>query len=412
LLLCGAFTATWNAVGVSVIQLADVFLLAALSLSGLLVLFGGVRVHIAWWLWAPGVALWLCVLVRTIEPVPDAFFAPRFQLADVGPDNLVRSLLWMLALIGVPFAVIVGSAIDRRVPKWIMAAYFAGVSLSCVVALSDLTGLTHISLSLGYQGISLRQVGLTTHPNMLGVVCVIAAPFGVFFVGTAQRNWIPAVGLFLLGAGSLVSGSRGAQLMFPVAIVATILLVPQRKRIVQRLSATVVVVLVIGGIGLVVTGKTGVITGAFDDILRFGGGQTATDSDSDRFVLARQALNDFGDSPYFGIGVRHIVEAHNIYLQIISAGGICLAVGMLLYWIGALRAGFMLKRRGDVLASSLLVSIVMWLLVGVIENQLTDRLLYYGIACVAALVGTQAAAAHDGWSQLSFAGIRAPDPRT
>ena len=79
-----------------------------------------------------------------------------------------------------------------------------------------------------------------------------------------------------------------------------------------------------------------------------------------------------------------MLDAHSIYLQILAAGGLLLASGMVLFWFGLVRAGWRL-RHVDPIAMFLVASVVVWLAVGLVENQLTDRYIYFPVAAIAAM---------------------------
>jgi hypothetical protein len=290
----------------------------------------------------------------------------------------------MIALIGVPLVITASAQIDRRAVTWVLAAFVSGVAVSSTVAVSDLLGLTHISASLGYDSISLRQTGLAIHPNTLGVVCALAAPFAVYFLSRSARPLIPLAALVLLFAGAALCGSRGAQAAVPVATAVAFFFVPNAAQAFRRLAVSGVIGASVAAIALWRTQPE-----AFSQIFRFtDADSSAAGSDSERTVLAAQAVSDTLAYPIFGIGIKHITEAHSIYLQVLSCGGLILALGMAIYWAGALRGAWTLTREKEPLGPFLLIAVTTWLILGAIQNQLTDRLLYYTIGCVVALCTT------------------------
>lgn len=381
---CGvlaSFTSTWGGVYLAGIQVADILLVLAIGCISVLVLFSGLRFSLPEWIYAPAAALLLCLLVRSVLPVPDRYFSNRFQLAEYVPGDVGKALFWMIALIGVPLVITASAQIDRRAVTWVLAAFVSGVAVSCTVAVSDLLGLTHISASLGYDSISLRQTGLAIHPNTLGVVCALAAPFAVYFLSRSTRPLIPLAGLVLLFAGAALCGSRGAQAAVPLATAVAFFFVPNAAQAFRRLAVSGVIVASVAAIALWRTQPE-----AFSQIFRFtDSDSSAAGSDSERTVLASQAIGDILSYPFFGIGIKHITEAHSIYLQVLSCGGLVLALGMAIYWVGALSGAWTLTREKEPLGPFLLIAVAAWLILGAIQNQLTDRLLYYTIGCVVAL---------------------------
>jgi O-antigen ligase len=295
----------------------------------------------------------------------------------------------MVALLLVPFAITIFTALDSRTPRIVAIAYLSGICASSAVAISDLSGLTRISASFGLMAGGGRQFGLTNHPNTLGLTCAVAVPLAVFFLYSGRRKWLARVAIVLLFGGALASGSRGAQVAAPLAALATAILLPNRRASVRQLG-------IILGVG-VVAGLAVASTVAPDklgELVRFDSGdvQDTGRSNAVRALVLNQAIADFIRFPLFGLGLRHLVEAHNIYVQLLASGGIVLLLSMMCYWGGAISDAWRLFKSGTSIALPLLVSITAWLVLGVVENQITDRYLYYGIGCVAALVAVRPSA--------------------
>lgn len=394
--LVASFTTTWGGIYLAGFQTADIFLFLTFVVTVAMVVFGNLRFAIPQWLWAPAVALFACLAARVYSPIRDSSIALRYGYtcsaemwcagsgATAPTGSGVKSAFWIVALLAVPIAAIACTALESRVPKWIAAWFLAGVAVSSLIALTDLTDLTHVSrYLLGHEFSSERQTGLSDHPNTVGVVCAIAAPFAVYFISESRRRWLPCTALLLLCGGVLASGSRGAQVVFPAAVLGAILVSPHKKKVVGWLAATLTAA-VLGGSTVLAQ----FVPGILDKLFRFEETRSSASSNSERVLLHAQAWTDLKNYPLFGIGIKHINEAHNIFLQMMSAGGSILFAGMLIYWFGTVRSCWLAKRSGERLGPYLAVSVVVWLVIGVMENQLTDRYLYYTIGCAAALAAT------------------------
>jgi hypothetical protein len=404
--LLASFTATWNGIHLGGLQLADIFLLLAFFATMAMVVFGNLRFPIPGWLWVPVAALLACTTALAYRPIPAASFAMRYAyvakhagVSDLNaPGGGLKSAFWIFALLVVPITVIACTTLESRAPKWILACFLAGVAVSSVVAVTDLTSLTHISRSLGLQFTdpgpngaltSQRQTGLSDHPNTLGFVCTIAAPFALYFISESRRRWLGCVALVLVFGGVVASGSRGAQMVFLPAVLVAIFVSPHKKKVAGWLAATLGAA-IIGGL----TVLSQLAPGMLGKLFRFEpgatlpGASTSLDSDAERAHLRAQALLDFRNHPIFGIGIKHVTEAHNIYLQMMAAGGVVLVAGMLIYWFGTFRSCWLVKRHGEALGTYLMISVTGWLLIGALENELTDRFLYYTVACAVALAAT------------------------
>jgi O-Antigen ligase len=393
--LAASFTATWGGLQLGGVQIADIFLLATVPVIAAMVVFGNLRFSIPRWLWPPAVVLLACIAVLQYRPIPGVYLAFRYETAhsilglpesfgaEHATSDVVKWVTWLVALLAVPVAAVACTALESRVPKWIVAWFLAGVAVSSLIALTDLVNLTHISRSLGYLSIEERQAGFSDHPNTLGLACVLAAPFAVQFIVKSRRRWLPCIALVLLCGGLVACASRGAQAVFPAVVLITIFVSPLKKKGMGWLAATLATATLVGLIFL-----TRLAPGILGKLFRFGGAGGSASSDSSRSLLRTQAWLDFKYHPIFGIGIKHINEAHCIYLQIISAGGIVLIAGMLIYWFGALRSCWLATRRGETVGLYVMMSIIGWLVIGATENQLTDRFLYYTIGCAAALAAT------------------------
>ncbi len=384
LIMMAAATATWGLIKFPMGGVADMFLLAAIGLAGIATLFGDLRFKLPWWVFVPPVAILICVIVRQLDATPYYLRVLRYQVTYYKPESVVKGAFWIFAMLAVPLGIAACTGWDRRVPRWVMGSYVTGVAISSLVALTDLAGLTHVSEGIGYASNNLRQPGLTEHPNTLGFTCVISIPFVVYFISTVKRKWqwLPALAFIILLGGVAATGSRGAQVMVPVVLLGSFLFVKNKRE-----TARTVALAVSGALLVAVTLLITVLPANIrDDLYRFGSSTSATqNSNDDRLILLRLAVGDFSRYPIFGAGIRHVVEAHNIYLQILAAGGVVLGIAMLVYWGAILFDCWTLGRLDNSFGYYLLISIIAWMILGAIENQLTDRHFYYTVGCIAAI---------------------------
>lgn len=389
-LVLSALTATWGGTSLRFGPITDVLILVSLMVGAAKILCGGIRVRPPVWLWVPGAAVLLCLTVQVMTERPYSRYVMRYAASYFRPENEIKAAYWLVALVLVPLAIISCTSLDSRTPRMVLAAYLTGVCTSCVVAVSDLIGFTQISELLGNVTASNRQFGLTNHPNTLGLTCVLAMPMAMYFLNTTRRRWIPGIAVVVLLAGTVASGSRGAQAAVPLAALAALLLLPNRRRLIRQLTFVAGITLAAGAAVGIMVASAGLPERLWE-IVRFGAGASATTSESDagRDLAMSQAIDDFRSCPVFGLGLRHIIEAHNIYIQLLAGGGLVLLIAMLFYWSSAMIDAWRLHRWGESLGVPLLVSISGWLTLGVIENQITDRYLYYTIGCVAALMAAR-----------------------
>jgi hypothetical protein len=396
-ILLASLTSTWAIVKPfgGMLALSDYLLVLSLLITVPIVVLRKLPFGVPGWIFIPGLVIPVCVLARQLDPPVLSWRVLRVQIQEDSRDSFEMALIWLAALYVVPLAIIAAAAIERRAIDWVMGAYVSGVAISCAVATTDMLRLTHIASYLNqHREVANpldyrwgeRQAGLSDHPNMLGMVCVISLPFVIYFMSRKRRTWVSGVAFVAIYGGLLASGSRGAQAISLVTILVSVLCLPNKRTTIRTLSISVSI-MIAAGVVLLST----VLAEYRRWFLRFtGGGQPyeAQSSNENRLGLLGQAWADFQRYPVFGAGIRHIGEAHNIYLQLLAAGGALLAAGMLAYLFCIIRDCWGLSNRGIVLARVLLISVGTWLVLGMIQNQLVDRELYFTVGCVAALVVT------------------------
>ncbi len=150
----------------------------------------------------------------------------------------------------------------------------------------------------------------------------------------------PRLILKLIGWGSLplllgglyVSGSRGPIVAAVIVLVLCMFLLPTVRRRVHEVVAAVGVAVLGGAAGRPVPRRGGAAA------TRLTSNSTTTVSDDGRREVLAQGLHDFHNSPFFGIGVQFIAEAHTLYVGVLAGGGIILGLGFVLFNVGSIRA--------------------------------------------------------------------------
>jgi O-antigen ligase len=386
LLVAAAFTSPWGGFSLGGLQLVD--LLIALAV----VCFGYEAIAaLRWpgapgWVWLGGVAVAVTMFVHVLFPTAAGYIASRVRLGSLDQLTgetaragvIVQGLEWLVALVVVPALLIAAGERREKALTWVAMAWGLGAAASAAVAVSDFAGATSVgSQLLGFANTSGRQSGLSSHPNNLGVACALATPVALLILSKRRASGMLLIAL--LAFGVLLSGSRGAQAVFVIAVTFTLALVQQVRRRTSRILA------VLGVAAASVLFVFPQISQELGVLLRFGREAGAAESDRGRSLLAQQALLDAHERPFVGIGLDYITSAHSVYLQLISAGGLLLTVGVLAYLFGAIRAAWRLREDENPLPGYLFITLVAWLAVGSVENQLTDRYLYVPVGCIAAL---------------------------
>lgn len=389
-LLCtAALTSTWNAVQVRGVAPSDLLLLSALGLLALDALARHQKVPLRP-LVAVGAALVASAgLWSLLSPVSDTYESLRIVPAsdvgvprNLGPGDATQLVKFLVALVAVPIALQIADRSAGRL-RAVAASWLASSVVSSLVALTDEGGVTAVSTGLrGAVDVTGRQAGLSSQPNHLAVGVALALPFALLWAlrGRGAARVLAAGSVPLLLGGALVSGSRGGVAACLVAL--TVLAVHLTRK-----DARHVLVLVACSLLLLSLTWQRTLDALIGTRLT---GESAQRSDSERLLLLGQAWRDFVHSPVHGVGFEHINAAHQVQLQLLSAGGLLALTGYALYILGVLSSVRAASRGDAMLTAAAITSVITWLLLGLVENQLIDRYLYIPAGVLLALAARDA----------------------
>jgi O-antigen ligase len=336
-------------------------------------------------------------------------------LAIVPAENLASllpTLRFAVTLGLTPVIIMLAAGTPRRV-RTLVDVWLLGAAVNSAVAALDMLGVTSIGtslLSLDFVNTTNRAPGLTNHPNHLGLVAAMALPVAIARLGAGGMRGLAACGLVpLLIGGVFVSGSRGA---FIAAAAGAVILfafgtTTRRARTTLLLFGAPVVAFVVVVVMLGNNALAGSVT-----IERLGGGGGATQSDNARLLTLRQSVDKAIQHPLVGVGFVEVRTAHNIYVQLLEAGGLIALAGFLAFAGAMVRRARRLALPGSgsppwlmSLAAGSGASICVWLLFGMVGNAVYDRYLYIPVGVVLAL-----ALMHDRWFARDQQPPRPNDP--
>ena len=216
-----------------------------------------------------------------------------------------------------------------------------------------------------------RHVGLSTHPNVMGLCDALALSLIPFLFVAVRREyrWLVFLGAATCAFGIWINGSRGALL----TSFAILILYPV---ITRSLTMGLGVVAIGFTIPIVVTNAASRVsdTSALGRLLGRG---NASGSNQAREDAAKIAIDQFTASPLLGGGFGPVLEAHNIYLQIAAAVGVFGLLGYLLILWALVRPLFIYPEPYGLLA----VPALAYAMAGMIFPLLWDRYIW----CVLAL---------------------------
>ncbi|MDF2993823.1 MAG: hypothetical protein K0S37_4337 [Microbacterium sp.] len=380
-LLVGVLTSTWTGVSISDVQIVDLALAVAAVLVVADALTGRRTIPVPWWVGVGGLTVLAIATVHVFFPTSEGYMGTRYTVLfnerTVAADGSLGSILvgvrWCVALIILP---VVTAYLVRTRPTLLRSIAFAfvvGAAVSSAVALSDWFGFTQIGPSLiGGPSISGRQNGLASHVNSLAFACVLAIPLAMHVF--PWRRFTILLLLLVIGGGVFITGSRGGQVGAVLALLISLFFLRAARKAIVWFA-----VLAVGALAVVSAVAPQYFTlGA--TLLRF---DTGTASDAGRSLVGEQALLDFGTHPIFGVGLPIITHAHSVPLQLVASGGMVLAVGITIYWVAAVVYGWRYRWVADGASAAAAVAIVLWVGQSLIQNQLVDRFLYVPIAMVA-----------------------------
>jgi O-antigen ligase len=370
---------TWNGLRFGGGAVANAFLVPAFAMAAVRTVVLRKPVLVPPWMLAAGIGFVLAFLLNLIFP-PDSSLMndilvhyrtiPQIgqPLVLVDRSDLLALIQFEIGLIVIPVLIASVATTTRRISR-LLDVLVVSAGVNAFVGLIDWAGF-HISPIQVGAG---RTAGLTVHPNYLALTCTIAIPLALLWIGRAGRWRTAGFGMTgLLLAGAYVSGSRAGAVTAILGVLATMAVVP-------RLRPALGFTLPVAGMVLVA-----IAFFAGDQILHqvrlgndVGTAVNTTGSDTQRSQLADLATHQFESRPVQGVGFNVIADAHDIYLQLLAAGGVIAMLSFLTY-LGGLAASAWQARAGpqrDV-AAAMSVAIVMWLINGTLDNQLGDKYLY------------------------------------
>lgn len=370
-------TITFNAVRVTQhATLSDIFLTLAAFILLLAAAFRPTTL--------PRVPVWLigiAVSFIAIGTLSSAFSSSREASA------VAVGQFW-LALFAVPALIVLASS-SFPVVEWFADLWVISAAANAAVSLLDFLHVLSTQKALLSVTYFQRASGLTVHPNHLGIVCAMALPITATQALTAtspRRRILHAILSILIVFGLLASGSRAAFVaaIAGMIVLATMLFRTRRRALLWLGIGTLVAVL----LALVVATVT---SRHFITIERLLGSESVGSANSTRLAAYQQAVTGFIGSPLVGVGFQVVRQAHDVYLQLLQAGGLFALVLFVALVILMLRMALSLSNAADLqfevnlLVRALTVSVAVFVVNGLFENQISDRFLYIPFGLILAV---------------------------
>ncbi len=304
------------------------------------------------------------------------------QIAVKSRSNLGSLAKFEAAVLLLPFMIAVVATSRARALR-IAELWALGAIISSLVATTDMIGVTHISQAIGgLPYAASRQSGLTLQSNHLALESVLVLPFvGMWLTRTRFWRVAAVIGIALLVLGIYASGSRAGEALSPVALVFVFLVAPQLRPRFVAFSP----LLALLGILAVLTASGVLNTVALHARLTSTASGVVA-SDVQRFQLRGYSVRAFNARPLTGVGYTVIDDAHDIYLQLLAAGGVVALGSFFVLIVGMFGVTRRSLRSVDRLyAAALGAALLVWMLNGLVGNQVTDRYLYVPVGVLVVL---------------------------
>jgi len=375
----GAFVlfVTWNGLRVAGGGASNLFMVAAFLVVPLYVVQTRRAVPFPPWLFVAAGGFVVAAMVAYVFPPEHGLlsrslisFRTEFQSETPLGFLVPRSDFFMLvkfetALLLIPLLIAAVATTKERIER-LMDLFLLSAVVNAAVALVDFLGVPIAP----YATVAGRSSGLTIHPNYLALTCTVAIPLAVWWISRGGPWRLRGViGLTLLLAGSYTSGSRAGAVTAVLGIVLTVAALPSLRPALRY-------VIPAGLAALIPLSLFTPLGGHILEQVRLGGSNTSG-SDAARAHLADIASDQFKADPVQGVGMGVIEDAHNIYLQLLAAGGLIAMTSFLIYVGGlanSVRRAFRGPLRDPAVAAGL--SVFVWLVNGRYDAQLADKYLY------------------------------------
>lgn len=282
--------------------------------------------------------------------------------------NLVTMSKWVAAMVFIPLLFTYRSDSLSINAQKVIRFWTLGVFINSGFAIFNSLGIgiDFESTDLANQNSRFRFSGLSMHANHLSSQICLAWPLVVYLIQVSRKRYLFPLSFIYFFVTIILTGSRVGLITF--TLITLLILFNQRQFIFIRASVA----------SLVTMALTFFLLQKID--LRFGIASWRIFSDPEVFQasdigrsdLARQAIQDFVNNPFFGIGPQAFKSGHNIYLQLLASLGLfgfCAFVILILKLLLSTSVE-MEKRR------ALKISIISFLMHGMFSNSLTDFYLF------------------------------------
>lgn len=282
--------------------------------------------------------------------------------------NLVAMSKWVAALVFIPLLFTYRSDSLSINAQKVIRFWTLGVVINSGFAILNSLGIgiDFESIDLANQNLRFRFSGLSIHANNLSSQICLAWPLVVYLIQLSRKRYLFPLSFSYFFVTIILTGSRVGLSTF--TLITLLILFNQRQFISRRALVA----------SLAILALTFFLLQKID--LRFGIANWRIFSDAEvleasnrgRSDLTKQAIHDFANNPFFGIGPQAFKSGHNIYLQLLASLGLfgfCAFVFLILKLF--LSTSVEIEKL-----KALKISIFSFLIHGIFSNSLTDFYLF------------------------------------
>ena len=220
-----------------------------------------------------------------------------------------------------------------------------------------------------------RPVGLTNHPNHLGLTCMFGAGMWLL-VGLTESSralrCLALCGAIFTAYGVVLSGSRAALVGLAAAVGLT-LIGGRSRRVNSYVAASAVFCVAVVLSGLIKLGSDNAIS-------RLIGQGDASESDAGRELRYDRAWSRIEENPILGNGFADVRFGHSLYLQTWDGAGVLGIIGVATIVLISTAAWISARKRRSLVAVVAWSSYIGYLVAAILSNQMWDRYIWAVLA--------------------------------
>jgi O-antigen ligase len=307
-----------------------------------------------------------------------------FLTADNWDDvTLTAGVRWFISILLASFVSYVVSIDKKFTFHKIAYAWLFGILINGLVAIIESFGIlgSFGEFSNGFDR-ELRFSGVASHPNMLGTVALMGAPFAYTLYKSKKnltRRYFFLAQNVILGFAIFLSGSRVCLILFPLSIMLSYW--TEYKMYRWKFLALCSYFFILTPFLFSINQSNFLYQNISKNRL-FNNDVSVSVSNEGRIDLYQSALQEIYSSYFLGYGPALNKDAHSIYLQLAVSLGIIGLILFLRYIWKVLRLNLNPQMDDDFWIIPFKLAFLMFCLNNIVNNSLTEFYVYFPLVIV------------------------------